>query len=97
MANVSGNAVVHVVGNDKGTSPYYNLKNMADKTGGAFLKLPTDGKVDLGTIALKEWLTSSFTGTCNGPNGGTYSIVVTGTITGTKTFVAKLTFEVEIT
>jgi len=96
VANLSGNSVIHVVGQNRGSSPYYNLKTLADKTGGAFLALPSDGKVDLGKLELKQWLTTSFTGTCADPTGGTYSIVVTSSIVGTKTFVGTLTFEVEL-
>lgn len=96
VTSLNGNAVVHVVGEDYGDAPFYNLKTLADQTGGAFITLPSDGVVDLGALNLKDWLTTSFAGTCNDPAGGSYTIVVQATITGTKAYVGTLTFDVEL-
>ncbi len=97
IASLNGQAPVHVVGYDSGdVEPYYNLKSLADETGGGFIELPSDGVVDLGAMNLKDWLTTSFSGTCNDPTGGTYTIVLQATIAGTKAHVGTLTFEVEL-
>jgi hypothetical protein len=96
VSRLSGEAVVHVVGKDKGVAPLYNLKRLADGTGGVFLDLPADGRVDLGKLSLKEWLTTSFTGNCTNPTRGAYEIALRVVITGTKEYVGTLTFDVEL-
>lgn len=96
LAHIGGDAVIHVVGRDYGSAPYYNIKQMAAKTGGVFLDLPSDGNVNLSTIGLTSWITSSFAGTCNDPQIGKFLIVVTANITGAKNYVGTLTFDVEL-
>lgn len=96
VTDLDGSAVVHVIGNDVGSAPFYNLKTLADQTGGAFIDLPSDGVVDLGALDLKSWLTRSFAGTCTDPTGGTYSIELKATIAGTKSYVGTLTFDVTL-
>lgn len=86
-----------MIGHDDGVSPFYNLKALADQTGGAFLELPSDGVVDLGALNLQSWLTSSFAGTCEDPRVGKYQIVLRATVNGSKAFVGTLTFDVELT
>ncbi len=96
VSSLAGTAAVHVVGHDITRGKFFNLKRLADGTGGAFLDLPSNGKVDLGALNLKEWLTSSFTGSCGGATAGRYTITLRATITGSKTFVGTLSFDVEI-
>lgn len=100
VKKLDGTAAVHVIGHDipagTTTSKFYNLKKLADGTGGAFINLPSDGKVDLGVINLQQWLVSSYSGTCNDATVGTVTIVIKATITGTKVYVGTLTFEAEI-
>lgn len=96
LGELGGSAVVHVVAKDTGSSPYYNLKKLADGTGGVFLQLPSGGNVDLDKLNLKEWLTTSFRGLCTDEQGGTYDIVIHGQIDGSKIYKATLTFAVEL-
>jgi hypothetical protein len=101
VKKLDGTAAVHVIGHDlpgptDTTSKFYNLKKLADATGGAFLDLPADGKVDLGALNLKQWLTSSFNGTCTDASTGTVVITIKATIKGTKDYLGTLTFEAEI-
>ncbi len=96
VTDLQGNAAIHVVGHNTDRGLYYNLKSLADKTGGAFLELPSDGNVDLGALQLKDWLTRSFAGTCNDPTLGTTTIVVSAKIAGTRLYQGTLTFEVVI-
>ncbi|MGZ5969598.1 MAG: hypothetical protein ACXWP4_18120 [Polyangiales bacterium] len=94
---LGGSAVIHVVGRESTSTTYYPLRNLAERTGGAFLTLPSDGKVDLNALHLEAWLTTSFAGTCTDPQGGTYDIVVKAKITGSDgIYNATLTFEVEL-
>jgi hypothetical protein len=94
IASINGSAVIHVVGHDRGEAPFYNLKHLADKSGGVFLELPSDGVVDLGALNLKDWLTASFAGACDGAKIGRYTIVVKATVNGSKT--GTLTFDAEL-
>lgn len=93
---LQGSAAIHVVGHDDAGRGYYNLKSLADQTGGAFLELPGDGNVDLGALQLKDWLTQGFAGTCADPALGSNTIVVTARIGGSKVYQGTLTFEVLI-
>jgi hypothetical protein len=93
---LAGTAVVHVVGHDEDRDKFYNLKGLADGTGGAFLDLPSDGVVDLTKLSLKDWLTSAFAGSCEDPTTGRYTITLQATVSGSKAFVGTLTFDVSL-
>jgi hypothetical protein len=101
VKKLDGNAAVHVIGHDlpsstDTTSKFYNLKKLADGTGGAFIDLPSDGKVDLGALNLKQWLISSFNGSCTDATTGTVVVTIKATLKGTKDYVGTLTFDAEI-
>ncbi len=99
VAKLSGQAVVHVVGHDPpSAAPFYNLKSLADGTGGAFFTLPAGGRVDLASLSLTDWLTRAFTGTCDGAPTGHYLLVVTATVTGSAGTVkaGTLTFDLTV-
>lgn len=77
------------------SNDYFNLKVLADETGGAFIELPYDGLVDLTTLKVDNWMTSGFVGTCTASE---VFNVIKGTITittSTKTYTANV--EVVIT
>lgn len=82
LAFLDGTAVVHVVGNDWGSEPYYNLKGLSDATGGAFIELPSDGVVDLTGMKLNNWVGSTYFGVCFGVQPGDREVVIAATVTG---------------
>jgi len=89
---LQGKAVAHVVGKDMGNSPYYNLKHLADSTGGDFKVLPKDGKVDLASIGLESWMLSGYRGICTGLAAGSIQVVLKASVVGKKVYTGTLTF-----
>lgn len=79
---MKGVAAIHVVGHNTGSAPYFNLKSLADGTGGVFLELPAGGNVDLSALKLTDWFTSSFTGTCSSGPKGAYTITINVRVVG---------------
>ncbi len=96
VSELSGRGVVHVVGKDAGKAPFYNLKNLADATGGDFKPLPKDGKVDLTTLGLDAYLTSGYKGVCTGLAAGTIDVVIRATVVGKKVYMGTLAFKVTV-
>ncbi|MBS0658944.1 MAG: VWA domain-containing protein [Verrucomicrobia bacterium] len=96
VSELSGRGVVHVVGKDTGKAPYYNLKNLADATGGEFKPLPKDGKVDLTTLGLDAYLTSGYKGICTGLAAGSIDVTIRATVVGKKVYVGTLAFKVVV-
>jgi len=92
-AAIRGSAVVHVVANDKAFGSYYPMRRMANETGGSFMTLPADGRVDLRALGLEAWLTNSFVGRCTGGVKGSIDLVVRASVLGTHTFSGSLTFK----
>jgi hypothetical protein len=82
LASLDGTAVVHVVGRDRGEEPYYNLKGLSDATGGAFIDLPSDGVVDLTSMALNNWVGTTYFGVCFGVQPGERTMRIATTVTG---------------
>lgn len=96
VSELSGRAVAHVVGKDTGKAPLYNLKNLADATGGDFKLLPKDGKVDLTTLGLDAYLMSGYKGVCTGLAAGTIDVVIRATVVGKKVYMGTLAFKVTV-
>jgi hypothetical protein len=96
VSELQGKAVAHVVGKDMGNAPYYNLKKLADSTGGDFKVLPPDGKVDLGSLGFDSWMLSGYRGSCTGLASGTLSVVLKATVVGKKVYTGTLTFAVVV-
>lgn len=96
VSELSGRGVVHVVAKDAGKAPFYNLKNLADATGGDFKPLPKDGKVDLTTLGLDAYLTSGYKGVCTGLAAGTIDVVIRATVVGKKVYMGTLAFKVTV-
>lgn len=96
VSELSGRGVVHVVAKDAGKAPFYNLKNLADATGGDFKPLPKDGKVDLTTLGLDAYLMSGYKGVCTGLATGTIDVVIRATVVGKKVYMGTLAFKVTV-
>jgi len=96
VSRLNGTAVAHVVGHDKGAEPLYNLKKLADGTGGNFKELPKDGKVDLTTLGLDSFLLSGYRGSCTGLASGSLDLVIKATVVGKKIYTGSLAFKVVI-
>lgn len=99
VSRFRGAATIHVVSeNLPDDATYYNLKGLADGTGGVFLTLPYDGVVDLGALNLTTWLTSAFSGGCTTAPKGHYRLVITATVHGSggTTKTGTLTFDITV-
>lgn len=99
VSRLGGAGTIHVVGNDTGSSaPYYNLKTLADLTGGGFMDLPWDGYVNLNSLRVQDWLTNSFAGGCSTAPAGRYLVIVNVTVVGSggTTKTGTLTFDVTV-
>jgi hypothetical protein len=82
VSRLKGKSAIHVVGHNTGSAPYYNLKSLADGTGGVFLELPAGGNVDLSALKLTDWFTNAFSGTCSSGPTGTYTITINVRVVG---------------
>jgi hypothetical protein len=82
VSRMKGKTAIHVVGNDTGAAPYFNLKGLADGTGGVFIDLPPSGNVDLSALKLTDWFTNAFIGTCSAGPKGSYTITVNVRVVG---------------
>ncbi|MGZ3475126.1 MAG: vWA domain-containing protein [Polyangiales bacterium] len=96
VSDLNGKAVAHVVAHDKGTEQLYNLKKLADGTGGNFKDLPKDGKVDLTTVGIDSFLLSGYRGTCTGLASGSIDLVIQATVVGKKIYTGSLAFKVVV-
>jgi hypothetical protein len=98
IASLAGTAVVHSIGPDCVTcSSGYPLAGLSRGTGGAELRMPSGGNVNLDTIGVAPWLTSGYTGTCAGKVPGEYTVVIRGVYSGTTgTKEGTLTFPITL-
>ena len=98
LATLDGTAVTHVVGHDVGSDPYVNLKDLSDATGGAFIELPSDGVVDLTSMSLNNWVSSTFFGVCFGiePVDAERTLVIEATVTGDEEHTGSVTYMITL-
>lgn len=98
VSRLGGACTLHVVGNDTTYGAYYNLKLLADATGGVFKDLPSDGVVDLTTLNVQAWLTNSFSGGCTSAPAGRYLVIVDVSVVGSggTTRTGTLTFDLTV-
>jgi hypothetical protein len=98
VSRMSAISAIHVVGYDYAYGGYYNLRGLADGTGGVLLDLPDDGVVDLSALHLQDWFTNALAGTCTTSPKGRYVIVVDATVTGSLGTVqhGELAFDVTV-
>ena len=98
LAALDGTAVVHVVGRDEDADPYLNLKVLSDATGGAFIDLPEDGFVDLTSMSLNTWVSSTYFGVCFGiePVDADRTMQIEATVTGAEEHTGTVTYEITL-
>ncbi len=100
LATLDGTAVAHVVARDFGDDPYYNLKELSDATGGAFIDHATldSGTVDLTSISLNNWVGSTFFGVCFGihPVDAERTMEIQATITGDAEHTGEVTYAITL-
>ncbi|MBN2191716.1 MAG: VWA domain-containing protein [Polyangiaceae bacterium] len=96
LDDLDGTAVVHVVGNDIGEEPYYNIKGLSDETGGAFIDLPEDGIVDLSSTTLNEWVGSTFFGVCFSVPPGDRELVIDANVTGGEEHSGSVAYDITL-
>ncbi|MFI5300014.1 MAG: vWA domain-containing protein [Polyangiales bacterium] len=96
IGDLDGDAVVHVVARDRELAPFFQMRALADGTGGATLTLPADGRVDLGKLGLKDWLVNGFRGVCSGAAAGTIELNVHATIVGKRLYEGNLHFKIVV-
>jgi hypothetical protein len=96
IADLDGDAVVHVVARDRELAPFFSLQSLADGTGGAALTLPADGRVDLGKLGLKDWLVNGFRGACSGAASGTIDLDVHASIIGKRVYEGTLHIKIAL-
>ncbi len=98
LTTLDGTAVTHVVGHDSGVDPYVNLKDLSDATGGAFIELPTDGVVDLTSMSLNNWVSSTYFGVCFGiePVDAERTLRIQATVTGADEHTGRVTYEITL-
>lgn len=96
VADLSGKAVAHVVGHDTGSETLYNLKKLADGTGGNFKDLPKDGKVDLAQVGLDSFLLAGYRGVCTGLAAGSIDLVIKATVVGKKIYTGTVSFKIVV-